>query len=80
MSSLDDEIKARQEAAMSNRLRPEAAAALFRVTRVTLYNWMNDPETKFPKPKRFNRRHVFWYEFDLRQWAEENGYDLTPHH
>lgn len=80
MATLDEEIQAMQVAAMGKRLRPQDAAELFRVTRVTIYNWMNDPDADFPQPKRRNKRHVYWTEFDLREWAARKGYDLSPLH
>ena len=80
MATLDEEIRAKQEAAKANKVRPKEAADLCRVTRVTLYNWMNDPDAGFPKPVRRNQRHIYWTEFELRQWAEQKGYDLSPLH
>ncbi|MBX7020164.1 excisionase and transcriptional regulator [Aeromonas phage LAh_7] len=80
MTSLDDELRERQLAARANRMRPQAVAELFRVSRMTIYSWLNDDNAGFPKPKRYNRRHIFWYESELREWAEQKGYDLTPLH
>lgn len=80
MLTTDEEIAARQEAAKANALRPQEAADLFQVSRVTIYNWMKDPVVNFPKPRRRHQRHVYWTEFDLRQWAEQNGFDLSSRH
>ena len=80
MASLDDELRERQLAAKANRMRPKQVADLFRVSRVTIYSWLDDDHAGFPKPKRYNRRHIVWYESELREWAAQKGYDLTPLH
>ena len=54
---------------MRDTFLPAAAVrARYSVHDVTIWRWMRDPRTKFPKPMYANSRHRLWKLADLEAW------------
>lgn len=39
------------------------------ISDMTIYRWLADPEMKFPRPTKLNRRR-FWREAEILEWVE----------
>lgn len=48
----------------------ESVCQLACVKKTTIYTWINDPESDFPRPIRLSARMVRWGESAVLQWVQ----------
>lgn len=72
-----ENLDPRIEAMKTRRMTCQEVAKLFGVHRPAIYRWMQREDGPFPQPKKRSPRRVFWYEYDVRKWAEQQGITLS---